>query len=216
MKIIGLTDIHGETGYLDKIAGNIENADIILISGDITHFGDAEMAKDIIDRISVFNKNIFAVPGNCDLPEVGDFLISSGLMPDNSVFEKDDFSVSITGIGGSLTTPVKTPNTYTEEQYSEHFAKRIIESDILVTHQPPYKTFADRVMGGLHAGSKTIKRYIDEKQPLLCLCGHIHESSGMEFYGRTLVINPGPFREGRYASVEVGKSGIIKSEILRG
>ena len=43
----------------------------------------------------------------------------------------------------------------------------------------------------IHAGSLGAKRLIEERQPLLGLHGHIHESRGAQKIGRTLIINPG-------------------------
>jgi Icc-related predicted phosphoesterase len=56
----------------------------------------------------------------------------------------------------------------------------------------------DLIQGGKSAGSRSIKNFIEENQPLLTLHGHIHESpelSGAYFnrIGETLSINPGQF-----------------------
>ncbi|MBN2213392.1 MAG: metallophosphoesterase [Bacteroidales bacterium] len=58
---------------------------------------------------------------------------------------------------------------------------------IFLFHAPPYKTYLDRaalddmiidhVPLDVHVGSTAIKRFIEEKQPLLTLHGHIHESA---------------------------------------
>ena len=75
---------------------------------------------------------------------------------------------------------------------------------IMLFHSPPYKTvldraaldgkFIDHVPLDVHVGSIAIKRFIDEKQPLLTLHGHIHESSSItgqwhEYIGSTLAVN---------------------------
>ena len=41
------------------------------------------------------------------------------------------------------------------------------------------------------AGSSTVRKMIEEFQPLLGLHGHIHESKGFRRIGKTLSINPG-------------------------
>ncbi len=58
---------------------------------------------------------------------------------------------------------------------------------IFLFHSPPYKSNLDRaaldevvidhVPADVHVGSIAIQRFIEEKQPLLTLHGHIHESS---------------------------------------
>ena len=47
---------------------------------------------------------------------------------------------------------------------------------IYVMHSPPYGTRLDCIQGGKSAGSRSIKTFIEENQPLLTLHGHIHES----------------------------------------
>ncbi len=61
------------------------------------------------------------------------------------------------------------------------------EKSILLFHTPPYQTNLDRaaldgktfehVPLDVHVGSIALRRFIEEKQPLLTLHGHIHESS---------------------------------------
>jgi len=67
---------------------------------------------------------------------------------------------------------------------------------IYVMHSPPFGTKLDFIQGEKSAGSRSIKAFIEENQPLLTLHGHIHESpelSGAYFdrIGETTSINPG-------------------------
>ncbi|MBI9105429.1 MAG: metallophosphoesterase [Spirochaetales bacterium] len=77
-------------------------------------------------------------------------------------------------------------------------------SSIFLFHSPPYKTLLDKgdlkgqkidhVLLDEHLGSIAIKRFIEERQPLLTLHGHIHESARMtgswlEKIGSTVCIN---------------------------
>lgn len=67
---------------------------------------------------------------------------------------------------------------------------------IYVMHSPPFGTQLDLIQGGQHAGSRSIKSFIEERQPLMTLHGHIHESpkiSGafLDTVGVTLSVNPG-------------------------
>lgn len=62
-----------------------------------------------------------------------------------------------------------------------------LEKSIFLFHTPPYETKLDRaaldnkivdgVQVDIHVGSIAIKRFIESKQPLLTLHGHIHEST---------------------------------------
>ena len=67
---------------------------------------------------------------------------------------------------------------------------------IYVMHSPPYGTKLDMIQGGRFVGSRAIRSFIEARQPLLTLHGHIHESpavSGgyLERIGETLAVNPG-------------------------
>jgi Icc-related predicted phosphoesterase len=62
-----------------------------------------------------------------------------------------------------------------------------LSKTIFLFHSPPYQTYLDRAaLDGkmidhapmdVHVGSIAIKRFIEERQPLLTLHGHIHEST---------------------------------------
>jgi len=71
---------------------------------------------------------------------------------------------------------------------------------IYLIHIPPYGTKIDCLFSGVHAGSKSIRKFIEEKQPLLTLHGHIHEAPmvGNEYIdkiGNTIIVNPGQYGE---------------------
>ena len=63
-------------------------------------------------------------------------------------------------------------------------------------HSPPFVTQLDLIQGGKSTGSRSIRTFIEENQPLLTLHGHIHESPQLsgaytDRLGETLSINPG-------------------------
>ncbi|MEZ5198157.1 MAG: metallophosphoesterase [Bacteroidales bacterium] len=79
-----------------------------------------------------------------------------------------------------------------------------LSNSIFLFHSPPYKTYLDRagldgkmvdyVPMDVHVGSIAMMRFIEEKQPLLTLHGHIHESTRLtgfwqQQFGRTFSFN---------------------------
>jgi len=81
---------------------------------------------------------------------------------------------------------------------------RDLSQAIFLFHAPPYQTKLDQVANGgkmidhvpldVHVGSIAIKRFIEQRQPLLTLHGHIHESSRLtgnwrERIGRTYLFS---------------------------
>ncbi|MBN2211942.1 MAG: metallophosphoesterase [Sedimentisphaerales bacterium] len=76
---------------------------------------------------------------------------------------------------------------------------------VFVSHAPPDNGLLDLLPGGLHVGSRAVRRFIEARRPLLALHGHIHESPGQtghctERVGQTLCVNPGQ-EHGRLCAV---------------
>lgn len=79
-----------------------------------------------------------------------------------------------------------------------------LEKAVFLFHSPPYKTWLDRadldekmidyVPLDVHVGSIAIRRFIEERQPMLTLHGHIHESTRLtghwkQEFNRTVAFN---------------------------
>jgi Icc-related predicted phosphoesterase len=213
MRIIAFGDIHMNIGDVESIPG-IHSADIIIITGDITNFGFRNEAEQVIRKLEAINSNIYGVAGNLDQPDVALYLEDMGLSLHGrgKIFN----SLAIVGLGGSNYTPFNTPNEFSEQELSDFLASGISQVEeakyhILVSHVPPFKTKTDKLLNGKHVGSTAVRTYIEEKQPLLCLCGHIHESGGQDSIGRTLVLNSGAVRDGGYLDIFFEKGGVSAS-----
>ncbi len=207
LSIIALSDIHGNLSALRSLDNSLSDADLILLCGDITHFGDAAAAAGIIKPLKIYDKQLYGVSGNCDYPAVNSCLTKENMDLEGNV--RTHGRISITGLNGSLPCPGLTPNERSESEYDEaleNFSKLSYNSSpdlVLVTHQPPYGTVCDRLYNGKHVGSHAIRRFIEKIQPLICFTGHIHEGIGTGRIGGTVVVNPGPFHGGHYAAVRL-------------
>ncbi|MGR3218283.1 MAG: metallophosphoesterase, partial [Candidatus Anammoxibacter sp.] len=194
MNIISFGDIHEDTKNLNKLSEALQVADILIISGDLTNYHGKASAETVINSIRKYNNKILAQPGNLDLSEVGDYLTSEKInLHGNGYVFKD---VGIFGVGGSNQTPFNTPTEYSEEEIKEFLYagyKKIEECaiKIMVPHMPPNNTNVDKVASGMHVGSKSVREFIEEYKPDICICGHIHEAMGEDFIGKTKVINAG-------------------------
>ena len=206
MKILALTDIHAKTASLKSIAADLASADAVLVAGDITHFGNREAMLSILDEIKKYSPLLYAIPGNCDRPEAVAALAETNMGIDRKIANVNGTPVA--GIGGSLPCPGATPNEFGEADF-----KRILEQElfvslepsafILVSHEPPYKTAVDKAWIGGHVGSREIRNFIETKKPALCITGHIHEARGVDDIGGTKIVNPGAFKGGNYAVIEM-------------
>ncbi len=206
MIVINIADIHGNAGPISEMGGVLSSADLILLSGDITHFGGEREASEILDQIRAYNPNVLAVTGNCDNKDVDSYLESEDIqIHGRSV----DFNgVAIFGAGGSLPCPSPTPNIYTEDEYARILGDSIKGIDpnkpkIMVSHNPPINTLNDTIPTGDHVGGRVVREIIEKIQPLVCFTGHIHEAAGIDEIGVTKIVNPGPLGTRSYAYLEI-------------
>ena len=215
MKIIALTDLHGKTGILKPLSAQLKTADLVVLCGDITHFGRKKEIANIIAQLGDLNPALLAVSGNCDYPEVEEYLVHEGVSL-NATF-REFMGYNFIGFSGSLPCPGKTPNEYSEEEYgiiTENLHVPLDKPLIIVSHQPPSGTLNDEVSSGYHVGSHVIRSFIEKHQPLICFTGHIHEGIGIDHIGNTAVINPGPSGSGGYAHAEMHGQSMALLEIL--
>ncbi|OLS13765.1 MAG: metallophosphoesterase [Promethearchaeota archaeon CR_4] len=135
--------------------------------------------------------------------------------PDVNVFHKKVISVGeyeIIGAGGA-TGLINNPafsETQLEENLREVYASVGVTPDhqILVTHEPPYNTALDFNLRHEHVGSRSVRWIIEEKQPLLALCGHIHEARGVENIGITKCVNAGAVMLGKGVEITIDGTAI--------
>lgn len=203
MRILAFGDIHMDPGDVANIPG-IDSADHIIITGDITNYGSGLDAEVVLNRLLAINSAILAVAGNLDQPSVARYLEDIEISLHGRGIIVDD--LGIMGLGGSNYTPFNTPYEFSEQELASFLASGFAQIEdvkifILVSHTPPVQTKTDRLVNGNHVGSKAVRTFIEEKQPLLCLTGHIHESRGQDYIGRTLVLNPGMMKDGGYIEV---------------
>jgi uncharacterized protein len=218
--ILCLSDLHGETAGLSKISLELTQADLVLIAGDITNFGGKAQARSALDAILTYNSHLLAIRGNCDLPAVDLALDEADVGFGSS--PKARFAIQVIGLGGGLRSRGLTPFERSEEDLETALDEAYGRIDdslpfILLAHEPPHGTRTDIVGSGLHVGSLAIRRFIENRKPLIAFCGHIHESSAIDSIGTSRVVNPGPFRDGFYAmavlSSDTGTWGVESLEL---
>jgi len=125
-------------------------------------------------------------------------------------------------------SPLKMPdfgrNTRAEQQWRnevEDLLSKIVNprQAIFVTHYPPYGVL-DLVddpgspLHGEHAGDKFYLELIRRHQPLVFICGHIHEQQGKVNIGQTSVINPGYAHDGQAAILTLGEGAVKELDFI--
>ena len=187
MKIICISDTHGEHGKL-----RIPSGDILIHAGDFTNHGT-------IQEITSFNswwasqphKYKIVVPGNHDLmfeesPQQAVGLLSSA----TAVLIHEELDIEGIKIFGSPHTPMFCDWSF---MYEKNEAARIWnnipdEIDILITHGPAYGVL-DRTNRGVCAGCPVLLNRIREIKPAVHIFGHIHEAFGRFDHEDTVHIN---------------------------
>lgn len=223
MKVLIISDGHGAVEQLDRLESIARESDMILFGGDFALDGDPSTGKPFMERLAALHDNVFSVCGNCDEPVFRDDLEEMDISVEASISYFNGLMLSGSG-GGSIFTRTTVNERTDEELVSDlHLIRDSAGDDfagswdnlVLIVHNPPADTACDRITSGAHVGSPSIRAFIERYQPLLVVCGHIHESAAVDRIGKTVVVNPGALQDGAYALVEISgdsKKGFTLSE----
>lgn len=210
-------DIHDNVSRLEELPG-LADATGVIVTGDITVGGGIKQAERSLEAVARVNPNVLAQIGNMDRGEVTEWLETRGWNLHASVREVAP-GAAIVGVGASTFTSFGTPSEFPESRFSawlddihRTLRERGLRRVLLVSHNPPHHTLCDRV-GDRHVGSTAVREFIEEVQPDVCVCGHIHESRGVDRIGRTVVVNPGTLLSGGYVVVRLAGEGGFAAEL---
>jgi len=193
------TDFHGSEEAFRGFASKAEDtkAEILVVCGDITHFGSLQEARSLLSLLAGLRLPVYFVPGNCDPPSLAMMEVEGARCIHGSYESYDE--LTFFGLGGGPISPFNTPFEMTEEEMADFLAskaKRSVASRmfILVSHTPPKDTKLDKMFSGANVGSECVRKFIEERKPSAVFCGHIHEARGVDKIGETILMNPGPAR----------------------
>jgi len=211
LRLLAVSDIHENLTHLPALKPELQAADWVLLLGDLTQFGHRPAATRVLDAFRAENPHIMAVPGNLDHPDVADYLVAEEVSLHRRWRIIGDLGLA--GLGASNHTPFGTPFELSEDDIYAGLAapaKAIADARwrIVISHAPPRDTVADRIRSGDHVGSPSVRRIVEEHQPHLLLCGHIHEARGEDVIGPTRILNPGPFGDGGFIRIDIDEAGV--------
>lgn len=216
MIITAISDLHNRLDVLEAILHDAPGNDVIVFPGDLTHFGTAADAECIVKEAQRRSAYVFAVAGNCDNAGVEATLEAMGVS-----ISGRGVRVGEVGFFGASGIPPWRGSMYCFSEKEiltrlEVGAAAIADCPlrIAVTHVPPYGTRLDRLWLGNHAGSHAVREIVETEQPMLLLCGHIHEAQGVERMGRTSVVNCGAAKAGHFARIEIDPSAAEPASII--
>ncbi len=232
-----------DTGYYPHVMSQSEYDKLKDDKDKVRALFEELMAKLMRDWVELAEKRlghsgvrVFISPGNDDSYAIDPALSSSKFVvnPEGRILDLDGYQLVTLGITNP--TPWHTPREQSDEELYKTLRNLIGQSHrydnmIFNLHCPPYGTPLDLapklddklqpVMSGgeveiIHVGSVSVRKCIEEFQPLVGLHGHIHEARSVCRIGRTLCINPGSeYGEGllRGAIVDL-KDGRLKNYAL--
>ena len=164
------------------------------------------------ERLKGTGAQMYVTGGNDDLEEIKAVVAKSDFVldPEEKIVDIEG-KYEMASLGFSNPTPWKTPRECSEEelwQKIETMVSRVkdMKNCIFNFHVPPIDTpisecqkldenfkpvflASEPVM--ISAGSVSVRKAVEQYQPLLGLHGHIHEARGVVKIGRTVCINPG-------------------------
>jgi Icc-related predicted phosphoesterase len=165
------------------------------------------------ERLADSNVPLYLIPGNDDDFAIDPILSSDEFTPVNVDGKVVDMpgGLQLLSYGWSNLTPWRTPREVPEEELFERLDKladqvRDPRRAVFMIHVPPHDSGLDTapildenlrptvsagdVLRG-PVGSTAVRRLIEERQPILSIHGHIHESGGERKIGTTVCVNPG-------------------------
>jgi Icc-related predicted phosphoesterase len=188
MRLLAFSDVHRDLRQAGRLADRAAEVDVVLAAGD---FASAHRGlEEVIDMLSVIETPTVLVPGNNETDDA--LRAACEGWPAAHVLHGDGTEidgVSFYGLGGGVpVTPWGWSFDLTEEEAADRLAA-CPPGCVLVVHSPP-KGYVD---GSRGLGSEAVLRAIEDKQPRLVVCGHVHEAAGEEAtIGASRVLNVGP------------------------
>ena len=191
MKLFLFSDLHADVKSIWNLIHRADSVDVLVGAGD---FGNVRHGlQGCIDGLRTTNKPAILVAGNHESTE--ELKSACQNWPQAHVLHGSGVAIDgiqFFGIGGGI--PV-TPFGAWSYDFTEDEAQQMLQDCpagcVLVTHSPP-KGAVDQA-GGQSLGSAAVRDAVKRLQPLLVVCGHIHNCAGQQDQiGSTPIVNAGP------------------------
>jgi Icc-related predicted phosphoesterase len=186
MKVLAVSDIHGDLGLVKRVEKMIEkeNVDLVILAGDQTWF--EQVKKGLVGPLT--KKPALIIPSNHETEET--VRIWEEMYPNLKSIHKKNFAFGDVGFFGSGTVDwgfEENSQKVFNELKSAHEGIKKLRKKVMITHCPPEGS-AIELMG--FPGSYGIAKAIEKFSPNFLICGHIHEGGGLiERIKNTQVIN---------------------------
>jgi len=190
MRVMGIGDLHGDRSLAERLAKRAEEegVDLVILCGDFTWF-DKE-PRGIFKPF--IGKKLLLIPGNHD--SLATHALVTATYP---VHDLHGYSVKYEEVGffGCGKANIGSERMDEEDIFTAlkqaHSHIGYLKTRVMVTHVHPTGTTMAQLTS-FFPGSEGVRKAIEEFQPDIALCSHVHEAEGIEErIGRTRVINVG-------------------------
>jgi Icc-related predicted phosphoesterase len=192
MHLLLFSDLHCSEQAARNIVEMSRKADVVVGAGD---FGTMRRGlQEVINVLAQIDRPTILVPGNSESYE--ELVEACESWPAAKVLHGSGMEVEgieFWGVGGGIPT---TPFGSWSYDFSEDEARQLLadcpQRAVLVSHSPP-KGMVDRSSSGQSLGSVAVLEAVERCNPVVVVCGHIHESWGRsETVADSPVVNAGP------------------------
>ncbi|MEM7090567.1 MAG: metallophosphoesterase family protein [Pseudomonadota bacterium] len=190
MRILAFSDLHMARNRAQAIVQASQGADLVIGAGDYCNMRQG--LDQAMDMLAGIGAPLTLVPGNAEsaaelqdaVPEGVHILHGAGMTVDG---------LRLFGLGyGVPPTPFGDWSCDLSEADATEMLDRCEAADVMIVHSPP-KGHGDMTSQDVSVGSVAVRDAIERVQPLLVVCGHIHDSWGYRGrIGRTQIANLGP------------------------
>lgn len=198
MKIVCISDTHEKWQKVE-----VPECDILISAGDYSFRGEPQIVRDFHAWLNIQPaKHIVSVQGNHECWVEKEWASASQIAHDKcprAIFISEGrFEIEGIKIYCSATTPMFYNWAFMKEksELEEHWKKIPADTELLVTHGPPYGIRDTSPMGvarsdpNEHLGCiELAKRIADLKKLRMHVFGHIHGGSGVEQIGQVTYVN---------------------------
>ena len=190
MKICIISDTHNK----HKRLGKLPDADAIIHCGDFTSVG---YSHEIVNFMKWYSElpyeHKIIVAGNHDWLFETHKILALEKVPENVTYLEDS-GIELDGVY-FYGSPVSKPfNNWAfnrpEEKLAQHWKAIPENTDVLITHSPPYLVWDYVPRSKEHHGSPSLYYEVVERiRPKIHCFGHIHEGYGVRTIENTVFVN---------------------------
>jgi len=188
MRIVAISDTHRHHSAVD-----IPDGDILVHAGDIGCEYGFKMLTQFASWLDTLpHKNKIIIAGNHDLAIEDDQLRTKDILSKYNYLQDEQVIIDGIKFYGSPWSPRFFDwafNANRGADLKQKWSKIPNNTDVLVTHGPPYKILDYVPSSNEYTGCKELRAKVMEIQPKVHIFGHIHEGYGIQHFNNTWFIN---------------------------